>query len=584
MGKLRKIIRGFFKKAYRYIFKNRFFSHEQKKLISSIIQKYENINYEEKVGGEESMAYYTRWLVAMLLETKTFSFVFSWYLKNFVYPNVLLNIKEAAKIQNNILKYILEEIKYTEFAKTYNLTEENQDIYAEYIAKVPIVSYEEFQPWIERAKTESDILRPGKITKFSASAGTTSRKKHIPVTDEILESAAKAGLDTLATYVMKHPNADIFSWYYRPLVGTIQEQFEDGSIVSDMSALLVLDRNSTLQKKYKYQIDMLLEPNRYKKRENFLKHMHPNEKTIMIWVTSRVDEMLHYIQDKDSKKFHTFVKNLSLVIRGWVSAKPYIKFFNEHKIPNIWAYNASEGYFWYQDVMNYANDQAQAPYQLLVNHGIFYEFVPFTSENFENGELKSNAIVKPLREISQEDIIQKMKFALVITTNAGLFRYMIGDVIRFVDNEYRFEIVGRTRQCINLKGEELMEDHINSALNKINELHSTNFKNYTIWPDSEDLPTCHEWVLEGECGSAWNPVSQEKIGKEIDALLQKINADYEAKRTNDILLKMPKINFVPVGTFNKRLESNKKLWGQHKIPKLSDNKRNITELLSLVAN
>jgi hypothetical protein len=100
------------------------------------------------------------------------------------------------------------------------------------------------------------------------------------------------------------------------LVGTIQEQFADGSIVSDMSALLVLDRNSTLQKKYKYQIDMLLEPNRYKKRELFLKHMNAKEKTIMIGVTSRVDEMLRYIQDKDSKKFNTFIKNLSLVIRG----------------------------------------------------------------------------------------------------------------------------------------------------------------------------------------------------------------------------------------------------------------------------
>lgn len=581
MKRIWEKIKNFFRRIYRYLFKKSIFSYQQKKLISHIIQKYQNIDYEEKIGGEESMSYYTRGFMATLLETKTFGYVFSWYLKNFVYPGILTNIKEATTIQKNILRHIIEEIKYTEFAKFYHLDASMDDIYKEYINKVPIVNYEEFQKWIEKAKKNPDVLWPGKITKFSASAWTTSRKKNIPVTDEILESTSKAGLDMLATYIMKHPGADIFSWYYRPLVGTIQEQFEDGSVVSDMSALLVLDRNSTLQNKYKYQIEMLLEPNRFKKRELFLKYMDPKEKTIMVGVTSRVDEMLHYIQEEDAKKFSTFIKNLSLVIRGWVSAKPYIKFFNEHKIHHIGAYNASEGCFGYQDVMNYANDEAQAPYQLLVNHGSFYEFIPFTSENFENGELKSDPTIKPLREITQADIDQKLKFALVITTNAWLFRYLLGDVIRFVDKEWRFEIVGRTKQCINLKGEELMEDHINSALHQINEKYATDFKNYTIWPDSEDQPTCHERILEWDLPT---DVDQEKLTKEIDKMLQKINADYEAKRTNDILLKSPKITFVPQWTFTRRMKSNKKMWGQYKIPKLADHKTHINEILALLAN
>ena len=578
MIRIREKIKNFFRRLYKYLFKKSIFSYGQKKLISHIIQKYQNIDYEEKIGGEESMSYYTRGFMATLLETKTFNYIFSWYLKNFVYPGILTNIKEAVIIQKNILKHIIEEIKYTEFAKSYHLDVGMDDIYKEYIGKVPIVNYEEFQKWIEKAKKNPDVIWPWKITKFSASAWTTSRKKNIPVTDEILESTSKAGLDMLATYVMRHPSTDIFSWYYRPLVWTIQEQFEDGSIMSDMSALLVLDRNSTLQNKYKYQIEMLLEPNRCKKRELFLKHMDPKEKTIMVGVTSRVDEMLRYIQEQDSKKFTTFIKNLSLVIRGWVSAKPYIKFFNEHKIHNIGVYNASEGCFGYQDVINYSNDEAQAPYQLLVNHGSFYEFIPFTSDNFENGELKSNSTIKPLREITQADIDKKTKFALVITTNAWLFRYLLGDVIRFVDKEWRFEIVGRTKQCINLKGEELMEDYINSALYQINEKYSTDFKNYTIWPDSEDQPTCHEWILEWDLPT---DIDQEKLIHEIDKILQKINADYEAKRTNDILLKLPKITFVPEWTFTRRLKSNKKLWGQYKIPKLADHKTYINEILSL---
>ena len=125
--------------------------------------------------------------------------------------------------------------------------------------------------------------------------------------------------------------------------------------------------------------------------------------------------------------------------------------------------------------MHYNNDQAQAPYQLLINHGIFYEFIAFTSENFDQGKLKPTAKTLPIREIQAQDITEKTKFALVITTNGGLFRYLIGDVIRFVDHERRFEIVGRTKECINIKGEELMEDHINIALQKINKIYSSDF-------------------------------------------------------------------------------------------------------------
>lgn len=570
-------IRSFFKKAYKRIFRRGAFSSQQKKIVAAIIQKYQNINYEENVGAEDAMAYYTRGLVSMLLESKTFNFMFCSYLKTFVYPNILRNIKQAHVIQKNILQDILNEVRHTEFAKFYGLQTWEHG-YPEFASIVPIVSYEEFKPWIEKAKTEKDIIRPGKITKFSASAGTTSRKKHIPVSDEALESTSKAGLDMLATYVMKHPSTQIFSSYAWPLIGTIQEEFADGSIVSDVSALLVLDRSNLLQKKYKYDMEVLLEPNRYKKRDLFIQKLRPKEKTIMMGVTSRVDEMLHYLQTKDPKKFQTFIKNLDLVIWWWVSAKPYVKYFNERGIDHIGAYNASEGYLWYQDIVNYANDQAQAPYQLLVNHGIFYEFIPFTSENFIDGTPAPEAPVKPLREITPEDISSGMKFALVITTNAGLFRYLLGDVISFVDKDYRFHIVGRTKQCINIKWEELMEDHVNFALQKINQKYHTEFKNYTIWPDSAEEPTRHERILEWVCP---DHVYQEHITKDIDIYLKEVNADYEAKRSHDMLLQLPIIHFVPEGTFHTWLKTHNKLGGQAKIPKLSPEKIIIDELLQM---
>ncbi len=315
MNKIRRRVTALCKKIYKLIFKRSILSSQQKKFIADIIQKYQNINYEEKVGGEESMAYYTRGLISQLLESKTFNFMFSSYLKSFVYPSVLANIQQAEAIQKNLLSYILSEVRYTAFAKKYALESLGQDVYADFVSKVPVFSYEEFKPWIEQAKTERDVIRPGKITKFSASAGTTSRKKHIPVSDEALESAAKASLDMLSTYVIKHPDTKIFSGYYRPLVGTIQEQFADGSIVSDISALMMLDRSGMLQKKYSFDLEILLEPHRYKKRDLFTKYLQPREKTIMMGVTSWIDEMLHHIQHTDRKKFQTFVKNLELIVR-----------------------------------------------------------------------------------------------------------------------------------------------------------------------------------------------------------------------------------------------------------------------------
>ena len=569
-------IKTFFRRIYRRFFRRSILS-SQKDMVAAIIQKYQNVNYEERVWSDEALAYYTRGLISLLMWSKTFNFMLGTYLKNFVYPATLKNISQAAIIQKNTLKYILEEIKHTEFAKEHDLKLWD-NFYHDFCNKVAISSYEDFKPRIEKAKTNPDIIWPGKITQFSASAGTTSRKKHIPVTDQSLESMSKAALDMLSTYNIKHPDTQIFSGYYRPLVGTVQEQFADGSIVSDVSALLVLDRSKLLLNKYKYDMDVILEPNRYVKRDLFVKKLHPKEKTIMMWVTSRIDEMLHHIQNKDPKKFQTFIKNLDLIIRGGVSAKPYVKYFNEIGVDHIWAYNASEGYFGYQDIINYANDQAQAPYQLLINHGIFYEFVPFTADNFDNGLLLPNAQVKPLREINKEDITSGTKFAMVITTNAWLFRYLLGDVISFVDTSYRFHIVGRTKQCINLKGEELMEDHVNFALQKINQKYHTEFKNYTIWPDADQEPTRHEWILEWKLS---DDVYQDHIIKEIDVYLQEVNADYEAKRANDILLQLPVIHFVAEGTFSDWMQSKNKLGGQNKVPKLSSERTIVEELLQL---
>ena len=202
------------------------------------------------------------------------------------------------------------------FGKTHAFALFSHQEYDDFIKYVPLVSYEDYQGWIERAKKEANIIWPGKIAKFSASAGTTSRKKHIPVTNESLESVNRAGLDMFATYATKHPETQAFGAYVRPVGGTIQEQLDDESVIGDISALLILERNRILQKKYKYPLEVLLEPNRYTKRELFANQLVSDEHTMMLGVTSRISEMLKYMKQKDSKKFLSFIQKLDLIVRG----------------------------------------------------------------------------------------------------------------------------------------------------------------------------------------------------------------------------------------------------------------------------
>ncbi|MEI6672022.1 MAG: GH3 auxin-responsive promoter family protein [bacterium] len=248
------------------------------------------------------------------METKTFNFIFVKYLRNFVYPGIQEELNHTEEIQKDLLRYLISTTKNTVFGKIHKFGTYTDHVYTNFISQVPVVNYDQYKEWIERAKQESDIIRPGKITRFSASAGTTSRKKHIPITDESLESINKAGLDTFATYATKYPETQAFGAYCRPLGGTIQEQLEDESIIGDVSALMILERSRMLQKKYKYPLEVFLEPNRYIKRDLFLQKLRPQEHTMMLGVTSRINEMLQYMEKKTPKKFSLFIKNLKLIV------------------------------------------------------------------------------------------------------------------------------------------------------------------------------------------------------------------------------------------------------------------------------
>ena len=494
---------------------------------------------------------------------------------NAVYFAVKKDEKNQTRNQKKILNSLLNKIQNTKFWSDFKLDKicKSENIYSDFCKNVPIFEYKDFRDYIELSKEKENIIRPWKISKFSASSWTTWNKKHISVTNEAMRSTTK---------VWAYMFAEILRWYkwihflrgeFFPLTWTIQE--DNGSYkVWDVSALILLERKWATASRYSLPKSVLLNPSWEDKIKIVYEKMDENRENTMVGVTSRAYEILNYIENRDQKKFEKLVKNMELIIWWWVDVAPYMHYFKKHNIKYMWAYNASEGYFGYQDIINYDNSDGDAPYKLLTNHGIFYEFLELNWDNFDDEwNVKKSAKSKSIRGINQNDIWKK--FALVITTNAWLIRYLIGDVISFVDEKLRFKIVWRTRQSINLKWEELMETHVNSVIEKLSK-DGLNITYYTIWPDSEDWPTRHEWIIELEKKS---DLSDDDLTEKIDSYLQEINPDYKAKRK--MLLKMPIIHIVKKWTFYDRLKSKNKLWSQVKVPKLSHKRVNLDEILKM---
>ena len=502
------------------------------------------------------------------------------YLTKYIYPKILEEERRKSINQASLLNDFIETIKDTKIGKEYkieNILKEKTNLrYDLFKKQIPIFEYHDFKEYIQESKVQRNIIRPWKIRKFSASSWTTDNKKHIPVSNESLESTSKAWIEMFAEYFTKNPDTKIFKWDFFPLAWSVQEHEKDITI-ADVSALLILDRGNLSKNKYVLDLFYLLHPEREIKRELALKRINPHKAITMMWVTSRAYEILNYIQKRDEKMFDTMIKNMEVIFGGGVDVAPYMQYFNKLNLKYMWVYNASEWYFGYQDIINYDNSQWKSPYKLLTNHGIFYEFIEFNNDNFdENGNCKKTAKAKAIRDITQEDI--NKRFALIITTNSWLIRYLIWDVIQFVDKDLRYKITGRTRQSLNLKWEELMETHISNVIQQLSQKENINIVYYTIWPDQEKNPTKHERVVETD--KEIN-ISQEELSQKIDNILQTVNADYQAKRKNNILLELPKITLVAQWSFYLRLKKSNRLGAQIKVPKLSTKRNYIEEILKI---
>ena len=443
----------------------------------------------------------------------------------------------------------------------------------EFQKTVPVQSYDEIKPFVERLRNgEQNILWPTEIKWFAKSSGTTSDKsKFIPVSNEALEDCHFRGAkDILAIYTNNNPDTNVLKGKTLVLGGSHQiNNFSNQSYYGDLSAILIENLPFWASFIRTPSAKIALIPEWEEKLEKLTRHTVPENVTNISGVPSWVMVLMRYILDYTGKKNILEVwPNLELFTHGGVSFTPYREQYKQY-IPSdsmkyMETYNASEGFFAIQ------NSPETDDMLLMLDYGIFYEFIPL--ENIDEP-------YPPVYTVMNVEL--NRNYAILITTNSGLWRYMIGDTVYFTSLfPHKIKISGRTRHFINAFGEEVIIDNAENALSKACELTGAIIEEYTAGPVFMDNTASgsHEWLIEFRK----EPVQLKGFAEILDTTLRELNSDYDAKRYKDITLKPPKMRSLPAGTFYKWFKSKGKLGGQNKMPRLSNDRKYIDELNALL--
>ncbi|SHJ78594.1 GH3 auxin-responsive promoter [Arenibacter nanhaiticus] len=497
-----------------------------------------------------------------------FNSIASWLLKK-RYHQIELFLKYPEEVQEEVLRQLLSIAADTEIGKKYGF--ESIANYETFVSRLPIVSYEEVEPMIERSRLgEQNIFWPTTIKWFAKSSGTTNAKsKFIPVSSEALEDCHyKSSKDLLCLYLNNNENSQLFTGKSLRLGGSKELYRDKGTVFGDLSAILIdnmpfwAELSSTPSNKVSLMGEW------ESKLQAIIKESVQENVTSLAGVPSWMLVLLNDVMEETGKE-HLFQvwENLEVYFHGGVSFNPYKeqfakllpkKSFNYYEI-----YNASEGFFAIQD-RNNADDLL-----LMLDYGIFYEFIPMDAYDTKD------QITVPLWNVQ----VGK-NYAVVITTNAGLWRYKIGDTVRFTSiNPYRIKVTGRTKHHINVFGEELIIENAEEALKRICEQTGSEIKDYTVAPVFMNgrEKGAHEWIIEFRK----LPKEMDYFTESLDSALKTLNSDYEAKRYNNLTLTLPKVHIARENLFYDWLKSKGKLGGQHKIPRLSNKRDYIEELLQM---
>ncbi|MCB0444954.1 MAG: GH3 auxin-responsive promoter family protein [Gelidibacter sp.] len=492
----------------------------------------------------------------------------AWFLKK-RFHQIELFLKYPNEVQHELLQDLISIAKDTEIGKQYDFSSITN--YKTFAERLPITSYEDNQANIERSRQgENNIFWPTPIKWFAKSSGTTnSKSKFIPVSSESLEDCHyAASKDLLCMYLNNNENSQLFTGKGLRLGGSKELYKENGTIFGDLSAILIdnmpfwAEFSSTPSSKVSLMSDW------EHKMQAIVDETINENVTSLAGVPSWMLVLLNNVLETTGKQ-HLFDiwPNLEVYFHGGVSFLPYVnqyknilpkKDFRYYEI-----YNASEGFFAIQD------QNSSSELLLMLDYGIFYEFIPM--ETYGTSEQK----IIPLAEVEKDK-----NYAVVITTNAGLWRYKIGDTIRFTSiNPYRMKVSGRTKHHINVFGEELIIENTEDALKKVCKKTKSEIVEYTVAPIfmQGKEKGAHEWLIEFKT----HPEDINYFNELLDNALKSLNSDYEAKRYNDITLNKPKINTARPQLFYDWLKQQNKLGGQHKVPRLSNNRIYLDELLLL---
>jgi len=491
----------------------------------------------------------------------------SWRMKK-RFHQIELFMKYPNEVQREVLFTLLDTAKGTEWGRKYDF--ESITSYEDYKSRIPLHFYESLKPEVDRMRAGmQNITWPSEIRWFAKSSGTTDAKsKFIPVSQEAIEDCHfKGGKDLLSIFCHNNPETKVFSGMSLRLGGsTFVNDHKNQSYYGDVSAIII--------ENLPFWVEMRSTPN------NKISLMNEWESKIEAIANTTIQEDVSslagvpswmlilarkVLEKTGASNLKEVWPNLELYMHGGVNFSPYRKQFEAIVDPSDFSfletYNASEGFFGIQDQSD-SEDML-----LMLDFGIFYEFIPMDKYAGEDSD------TIPLSEVEIDT-----NYAMVISTNGGLWRYILGDTVRFTSTSpYRVQVSGRTKHFINAFGEELIIENAEAGLAEACTVTGAAIKDYTAAPVyiSENESGAHEWIIEFET----EPSCLDTFNKAMDAKLKELNSDYEAKRYKDMALRQPMIHVARQNLFYDWLKAKGKLGGQNKVPRLSNNRVHLEELL-----
>ena len=479
------------------------------------------------------------------------------------------------ELQEKVLRHLIERATDTKYGMDHVFSHTKS--YEDFVRNVPVNTYEELKDYIDLMRHgKKDVLWPGAVKWYAKSSGTTNDKsKFIPVSHEGLQRLQYAGgTDVVGWYLQENRKSRLFDGRALVLGGShMPDCSVEGSLVGDLSAILIENINPLVNLVRVPDKKTALSSGFEVKRDRIARQCLTKNVTNISGVPSWMMSVLMRVMELSGKQHLEEVwPNLEVFFHGGIAFTPYRRQYEQLiTSPNMKymeTYNASEGFFGIQ------NDPADSAMMLMLDYDCYYEFAPMEAID-DNGQLTDPSKVVPL-----EGIEVGRNYAMIISTSCGLWRYMIGDTVKFTSKRpYKFHITGRTKSLINAFGEELLVDNAEKGLQYACAQTGAEVKEYTAAPvfRSEGVIPHHQWVIE----FAKEPDSLERFTTLLDRRLQELNSDYEAKRFKDINMVELKIVKARPGLFEDWLRSKGRLGGQHKVPRLANNRKHIEEILQM---